>query len=53
MKVVNQEKVKNYILRLIKNKRKDYIKATIKSFDVSKSSVYNYLKQMENDEEQK
>ena len=50
MKVVNQEKVKNYILRLIKNKRKDYIKATIESFDVSKSSVYNYLKQMENDE---
>lgn len=49
MKVVNQEKVKNYILRLIKAKRKDYINATIEAFNISKSSVYNYLKQMEND----
>ncbi|MBQ9743722.1 MAG: DUF2250 domain-containing protein [Clostridia bacterium] len=49
MKVVNQEKVKNYILRLIKSKRKDYVKATIEAFDISKSSVYNYVKQMEND----
>lgn len=49
MKVVNQEKVKNYILRLIKNGRKDYVKATIESFNISKSSVYNYVKQMETD----
>ena len=49
MKVVNQEKVKNYILRLIKNGRKDYVKATIDAFNISKSSVYNYVKQMEND----
>lgn len=49
MKVVNQEKVKNYILRLIKAKRKDYIKTTTEAFNISKSSVYNYLKQMEND----
>ena len=49
MKVVNQEKVKNYILRLIKNGRKDYVKSTIESFNISKSSVYNYVKQMEND----
>ena len=47
MKVVNQEKVKNYILRLIKSGRKDYVKATIDSFNISKSSVYNYVKQME------
>ncbi len=49
MKIVNQEKVKSYILRLIKNGRKDYVKATIESFDISKSSVYNYVKQMETD----
>ncbi len=49
MKVVNQEKVKNYILRLIKSGRKDYVKATIESFNISKSSVYNYVKQMESD----
>ena len=49
MKVVNQEKVKNYILRLIKNRRKDYVKATVEAFNISKSSVYNYVKQMEND----
>ncbi|MBQ7343441.1 MAG: DUF2250 domain-containing protein [Clostridia bacterium] len=49
MKVVNQEKVKNYILRLIKSGRKDYVKATIESFNISKSSVYNYVKQMEID----
>ncbi len=49
MKVVNQEKVKNYILRLIKTKRKDYVKATIEAFAISKSSVYNYVKQMEED----
>ena len=50
MKVVNQEKVKNYILRLIKNARKDYIKATMEAFDISKTSVYNYVKQMEKDD---
>lgn len=49
MKVINQDKVKNYILRLIKNERKDYVKATVESFNISKSSVYNYMKQMEND----
>lgn len=49
MKIVNQEKVKNYILRLIKNKRKDCIKTTVEAFNISKSSVYNYIKQMEAD----
>jgi len=49
MKVVNQEKVKNYILRIIKSGRRDYVKSTTESFNISKSSVYNYIKQMEND----
>ncbi len=49
MKVINQEKVKNYLLRLIKSGRKDYVKATIEAFNISKSSVYNYVKQMETD----
>ncbi len=49
MKVVNQEKVKNYILRLIKSGRKDYVKSVIETFDISKSSVYNYVKQMESE----
>ena len=49
MKVVNQEKVKNYILRLIKSCRKDYVNSTIEAFGISKSSVYNYIKQMESD----
>lgn len=47
MKIVNQEKIKNYILGLLKNKRKDYVRATVQSFNISKSSVYNYVKQME------
>ena len=47
MKVVNQERVKNYILRLIKNERKDYVKSTVEAFGISKSSVYNYVKKME------
>ena len=47
MKVVNQGEVKKYILRLIKSGRKDYVKSTVDSFDISKSSVYNYVKQME------
>ena len=49
MKVVNQEKVKSYILRLIKGKRKDYVKSTVETFQISKSSVYNYVKQLEAD----
>lgn len=49
MKVVNQTKVKNYILGLIKSGRKDYVNAAIECFDISKSSVYNYVKQMEDD----
>ncbi|MBQ2941675.1 MAG: DUF4325 domain-containing protein [Clostridia bacterium] len=50
MKVVNQKKVKNYILGLIKSGRKDYVNATVECFDISKSSVYNYVKQLEKDE---
>lgn len=49
MKIVNQEKVKSYILRLIKSNRKDYVKSAVEAFGVSKSSVYNYVKQMEAD----
>lgn len=49
MKVVNQKKVKNYILGLIKSGRKDYVNAAIECFNISKSSVYNYVKQMEDD----
>lgn len=49
MKVVNQEKVKSYILRLIKGKRKDYVKSAVETFEISKSSVYNYIKQLEAD----
>lgn len=49
MKTVNQEKVKNYILRLIKNGRRDYVKSTVEAFNISKSSIYNYVKQMEAD----
>lgn len=49
MKVVNQDKIKQYILRLIKSGRKDYVKAAVDSFGISKSSVYNYVRQMEAD----
>ena len=49
MKIVDQEKIKNYILRLIKAGRKDYAKSTTEAFNISKSSVYNYVKQMESD----
>lgn len=47
MKVVNQQKIKNYLLRLIKKGRKDFVKSTVESFNVSKSTVYNYVRQME------
>ncbi len=50
MKVVNQKKVKNYILGLIKSGRKDYVNAAVECFDISKSSIYNYVKQLEKDE---
>ena len=49
MKILNQDRIKNYILRLIKAKRKDIVKSTVESFNISKSSVYNYINQMEND----
>lgn len=49
MKLVNQQKIKNYLLRLIKSERKDFVKSTVESFNVSRSSVYNYVKQMEAD----
>lgn len=49
MKTVNQEKVKSYILRLIKSGRKDYVKSATEAFNISKSSVYNYVKQMQAD----
>ena len=49
MKVINQEKVKSYILRLIKSNRKDYVNSTVEAFGISKASVYNYIKQMKND----
>ena len=46
MKVVNKEKVKLYILGLIKKRRKDYIKAAVTEFNISNSSAYNYVKEM-------
>lgn len=49
MKAIQQEKVKTYLLRLIKGGRKDYVKAAVESFGISKSTVYNYVKQMEAD----
>lgn len=49
MKKVNQDKVKRYILRLIKSNRRDYVRSAVEAFGISKSSVYNYVRQMESD----
>lgn len=46
MKIVDQEKIKSYILRLIKDGRRDYVASAAEAFNVSRSSIYNYVKQM-------
>ena len=43
---VNKEQIFQYILNLIFNKDKDLISKTTEAFGISKSSVYNYLKDL-------
>lgn len=42
----NSNQVKQYILNLIDKNDKNFIRKTVETFGVSKSSVYNYVKQM-------
>lgn len=46
---VNKEQALQYILNLIFNKDKSLISKTTEAFDVSKSSVYNYLNELIDD----
>lgn len=46
MKSVNAEIVKQYILKLIAAKDKTFVHKTVENFGVSKSTVYNYVKEM-------
>ena len=42
----NAEQVKQYVLKLIDAKDKDFAHKAVEAFGVSKSSVYNYVKKM-------
>ena len=42
----NTEHIKQYILKLIDARDKDFARKTVEYFEVSKSSVYNYVKKM-------
>ena len=42
----NNEQMKQYILKLIDAKDKDFAVKTVEAFGVSKSTVYNYVKKM-------
>lgn len=47
MKNINKEQIKQYILRHIGDK--DFVAKTVETFKISKSSVYNYLSEMLDD----
>ena len=42
----SKEQVISYILKLISKKDKDVVKKTVEAFDTSKSTVYNYIKEL-------
>ncbi|MBO5261752.1 MAG: DUF4325 domain-containing protein [Clostridia bacterium] len=42
----NREQIVSYILKLISAKDKDVVKKTTEAFDISKSTVYNYIKEL-------
>ncbi len=42
----NKEKIKQYILEHIARKDADYVSKTVDAFGISKSTVYNYLKEL-------
>ncbi len=42
----NKEKIVSYILKLMAKNDKDVVKKTTEAFDVSKSTVYNYTKEL-------
>ena len=46
MSTTNTEQIKQYILKLIDAKDKDFAHKTVEYFGVSKSTVYNYVKKM-------
>ena len=46
MASINTEQIKQYILKLIDAKDKDFARKTVEYFGVSKSTVYNYVKKM-------
>lgn len=43
---INTEQIKRYILKLIDAKDKDFALKTVEAFGASKSTVYNYVKKM-------
>ncbi|MBP3436320.1 MAG: DUF4325 domain-containing protein [Clostridia bacterium] len=46
MSISNAEQIKQYILKLIDAKDKDFALKAVEAFGVSKSTVYNYVKKM-------
>ena len=46
MSNINTDQIKQYILKLIDSKDKDFAHKTVEYFGVSKSTVYNYVKKM-------
>ena len=46
MTAANKEQIKQYILKLIDGADKDYVSKTVDNFQISKSTVYNYVQQM-------
>ena len=46
MKKENTEQIRQYILKQIDTREKDYARKTVENFQISKSSVYSYTKKM-------
>lgn len=46
MSTQNTEQIKQYVLKLIDKKDKDFARKTVEYFGVSKSTVYHYVKKM-------
>ena len=42
----NKEKIRLYLLQHIQRKDKDYAMRAIKTFEISKSTAYNYVKEL-------
>lgn len=45
-----REQIKNYLLEKISQNEKDFVKKAIEAFEISRNTVYRYLRELQEEE---